>query len=402
MHIAFCSPAWPLQRFQNGIITYVHVMKIELERLGHRVSVFTPNLHDSTSEDHVYLVAVGKGNLWGRVARRMFRLRGSSESDNRRFAGAIASAMLRVNARDPIDVIEMEESFGWFAEVERATSLPLAVKLHGPAFLSYVGAELEAPFAQKRIELEGNALARASTILSPCLSTLSQTLGRYALSPTLATHIVNPLAVNKNTPLWTLDTCDRSTLLFVGRFDLRKGADVVLQTFLLLLKERPQLKLIFVGPDSGLPLPESGLINFEAYCDKLFPRELRKNVDYRGPLPNHEIESLRVQAFATIVASRWENPGYTLLEAMMQGCPVVSSDAGGCPEVVTDGITGRLAKSESPMDFAEKIRGLLDDPEHAAKIARAGRLHVLDLHSAEGVVRQAIEIYAKVAKMRRH
>lgn len=402
MHIALCSPGWPLQRYQNGIITYVHVMKIGLERLGHRVSVFTPVLHESAIEDHVHHIAVGQRTVWDRAARRLFRPLESGENDNPRFARAIAAAMLRVHARDPIDVIEMEESFGWFSEVERATSLPLVVKLHGPAFLSYVDVELTAPFAQKRIELEGKALARASTITSPCQITLAQTLQRYALSPQLAAHIVNPLVLDDTTPLWTLETCDRGTILFVGRFDLRKGADIVLKAFLLLLKQRPQLKLIFVGPDSGLPLPEGGQINFDAYCDKTFPPELRKSVDYRGPLANQEIANLRVKALATIVASRWENPGYTLLEAMIQGCPVVTSDAGGCPEVVTDWTTGRLAKSEHPADFAEKILSLVDNPERAAIMARAGRRHVLAVHSGESVVRQSLEIYEKATKMRRH
>jgi glycosyltransferase involved in cell wall biosynthesis len=170
---------------------------------------------------------------------------------------------------------------------------------------------------------------------------------------------------------------------------------------LLLLKERPDLKLIFVGPDLGLPLPDGHQIQFDAYCDQLFPAELRKSVDYRGPLTNQEIANLRVKAFATIVASRWENLCYTLLEAMVQACPVVCSDAGGCPEVVTDWTTGRLAKSEQPADFAEKIRGLLDDPERAAKMARAGRQYVLDLYSSQRVFRQSVGIYERAAQMRR-
>jgi glycosyltransferase involved in cell wall biosynthesis len=401
MHIAFYSPAWPLQRFQNGIITYVHAMKVGLERLGHRVSVFTAVLHESGIEDHVHHVDAGKRGPWARAARRLLQARRSVETDHDRLAGAIGSAILRVHARDPIDLIEMEESFGWFAEVERVTSLPLAVKLHGPAFLSYVDVELNTALAQKRIELEGKALSRASTILSPCKSTLSQTLEKYALSPELAKHIVNPVVVDETTPLWTVDACDHRTILFVGRFDLRKGGDIMLKAFLLLLKERPDLKLIFVGPDLGLPLPDGHQIQFDAYCDQLFPAELRKSVDYRGPLTNQEIANLRVKAFATIVASRWENLCYTLLEAMVQACPVVCSDAGGCPEVVTDWTTGRLAKSEQPADFAEKVRSLLDDPERAAKMARAGRQYVSDVYSAPNVFRRSVEIYQRAAKMRR-
>jgi len=107
MHIALYSPAWPLQRFQNGIITYVHAMKNGLERLGHRVSVFTPVLHESGIEDHVHHVDAGKQSLWTRAARRLLQPRRTFETDHDRLAMAIAAAILRVHARDPIDLIEM-------------------------------------------------------------------------------------------------------------------------------------------------------------------------------------------------------------------------------------------------------------------------------------------------------
>ena len=60
MHIAFWSPGWPLEKYQNGIITYVHWMKRELERQGHRVSVFTELLDPSLrSEPGIYKVHRG-------------------------------------------------------------------------------------------------------------------------------------------------------------------------------------------------------------------------------------------------------------------------------------------------------------------------------------------------------
>jgi glycosyltransferase involved in cell wall biosynthesis len=265
MHIAFWSPAWPFQRFQNEIITYVHMMKIELERLGHRVSVFTPVLDQAAVDNDVHYVDTNHQTLWARTARRLFRSRATVEGDYELIAGAIAAAILRVHKRDPIDLIEMEESFGWFAKVETGTALPMVVKLHGPAFLSYVDNELDTPLAQKRIELEGMALSRALTVLSPRQITLSQTLEKYALSPRLAGNVVNPVVLEETTPLWALDTCDRSTILFVGRFDLRKGADIMLNCFLLLLKERPALRLIFVGPDVGLAHSDGSRTNFDAF-----------------------------------------------------------------------------------------------------------------------------------------
>jgi glycosyltransferase involved in cell wall biosynthesis len=98
----------------------------------------------------------------------------------------------------------------------------------------------------------------------------------------------------------------------------------------------------------------------------------------------------------TVVASRWENPGYTLLEAMLQGCPVVSTDAGGCPESVLNGVTGRLAKSEDVEDYVAQLRLVLDDPEGAAALGAAARHHVADQHSAAIVAAKSVDLYARV------
>ena len=182
----------------------------------------------------------------------------------------------------------------------------------------------------------------------------------------------------------------------VGRFDRRKGGDVILTAFKELLAERPNLKLVFVGPDYGLHQPGGEVVGFDAYRDALFPPELRGRVDFRGRMAHHEISALRPRAAVTVIASRWENQGYTALEAMLQGCPVVCSDAGGCPESVIHGKTGLLARSEDAADFAAKLKAMLDDPAAAAAMGAAARRHVLEHHSAERVARQSLALYERM------
>jgi glycosyltransferase involved in cell wall biosynthesis len=370
-------------------------MKRELEHQGHQVSVFTGDLDPSSSEARVYHVRSARPAMWDRYLQRLLRPWRPKGSEVFDFARVIAAEILRVHQREPIEVIDMEESFGWFADVARLTSIPVLVKLHGPAFLSLVENELNSPFACEKIEREGRALRLATTIISPCESTLRQTVERYRLSPRDKRKIVNPVAMDTDVPQWQLDTCDRNTILFVGRFDLRKGADILLKAFLSVLKTRPELKLIFVGPDRGLSGPDGKPIHFKAYCDLLFPVELRDRVDYRGPMANREIEKLRVKAMLTVVASRWENTGYTVLEAMLQGCPLVSTDAGGCPEAVMHGVTGRLAKSEDPDAFAVQFRSMLDEPKGAQDMGRAARLHIVETFAAAKVAAATIEMYQK-------
>jgi glycosyltransferase involved in cell wall biosynthesis len=398
MHIAFWSPAWPIEKFSNGIITYVHWMKRELERQGHRVSVFTRELDSSVRDPAVYLV---RGRpFWDRVKRRLSGTPSSVEQGVFNYSAAIAARIRQVHRRDPIDIVEMEESFGWFADVEAQTGLPVLVKLHGPAFLSLVENELASSFGKEKIDREGLALKRSSAIIAPSQRALSETIDRYGLTPKYKRHIVNPLTMDEDAPLWRLKICDPNTILFVGRFDLLKGADIALQAFLLALKERPNLNLIFVGPDNGLSMPDGTQSHFNAYCDSLFPKSLRDRVDYRGRLSNREIAQLRTKAMVTLVASRWESQGYTVLEAMYQGCPVVSTDAGGVPESVRDGVTGRLARSEDPHDFAVKIGSMLEDPEGAVAIGQAARQHVIANHAPAKVAAETLEMYREIVSGR--
>jgi glycosyltransferase involved in cell wall biosynthesis len=392
MHIAFWSPAWPLERYQNGIVTYVHWMKRELESRGHRVSVFTEVLDPEWTEPRIY--KVGR-ELWDRIRRRLAGRGAHTGRDTFDFSAVIARGILRVHRRDPIDILEMEESFGWFADIGRRTLLPMLVKLHGPAFLSLVEDEINTPFGKEKIEREGQALRLASALISPSLSTLDLTTRKYNLSPSESAHVVNPLVMDGDTPLWQLEACERNTILFVGRFDLRKGADIILRAFRSILRTRPEMRLIFVGPDHGWPAAD-GRVQFAPYCDSLFGDGLRERIDYRGRMPNREIAKLRTSAMVTVVASRWENQSYAILEAMFQGCPLVSTDAGGCPESVVNGLTGRLAKSEDSEDFAAQILAMIDDPQGAREMGEAARRYVLAQHSPMQVATTTLELYKKV------
>jgi len=398
MHIAFWSPAWPLEKYQNGIITYVHWMKRELEDQGHRVSVFTGVLDPSSTEPRIYKVRRG---IWFRLMRRLKGRRAPTGSDVFAFSSVIAAGILHVHRRDPIDVLEMEESFGWFEDVGRRTSLPLLVKLHGPAFLTLVREELATPFGQEKVEREGRALRLASAVVSPSRFTLERTIDYYGLAPRERGRVVNPLVMDEDTPLWRLEACERNTVLFVGRFDLVKGADIMLKAFLSALKLHPQLRLIFVGPDHGLLAPDGTKTPFAPYCESLFGAEFRDRVDFRGRMANREVAKLRTRAMVTVVSSRIENQSYAVLEAMYQGCPLVSTNAGGCPESVVDGVTGRLAKSEEADDFAAQIVAMIEDPQGARAMGQAARRYVLEKHSPKQVAAASLDFYNRVVAITR-
>jgi mannosyltransferase len=71
--------------------------------------------------------------------------------------------------------------------------------------------------------------------------------------------------------------------------------------------------------------------------------------------------------------SRWDATSRVLLEAMACERPVVATRTGGLPEVLDGGVAGRLVAVDDEADLADEILDLLDSPETARRLAKAGR-----------------------------
>ena len=396
MHVGLLSPAWPAGLVANGIVTYVDALRRELVAQGHRVSVFALA---TDGQEHPGCHRVEAGAL-GRLRSRALRLAGRRATVYD-LGRSIASTIAAVHARDPIDVVEMEESFGWAADVAAQTRVPVVVKLHGPAFVTLAEEERETAFGAEKIRREGEALQDAPVIVAPAQCTLDETIARYGLRPRIAERVVNPLAGTTDVPLWDAATCERRTLLFVGRFDRIKGADVLILAFRRLLVDFPDLKLVFVGPDGGLARRDGPPVHLAEFVAALGDPAVARNLVYRGPLRSDEITVLRTRAVATVIASRRENQPYSALEALLQACPVVCTDTSGLGELVEHGVTGLKARPEDAEDLAAQIRRVVERPELGRALGLAGRASVVARHAPAVVVRQTLAVYRRAVELAR-
>ena len=87
-----------------------------------------------------------------------------------------------------------------------------------------------------------------------------------------------------------------------------------------------------------------------------------------------------------LITSRMETFGRVAVEAMLAGCPVVSSDAGALPEIVLDGETGLLYRSGDPDHLARQIRRIAGDPALRKSISDRARDYAENRFSAERFV----------------
>jgi glycosyltransferase involved in cell wall biosynthesis len=97
-----------------------------------------------------------------------------------------------------------------------------------------------------------------------------------------------------------------------------------------------------------------------------------------------------------VMSSLQEGLGTAVLDALALAKPVVATNAGGLPEIVHDGKTGRLVAAADPAALADGIVDMLTRAEAAKAMANAGRTLVQNCFSIEAMVDNNIEVYKKV------
>src|SRR6185436_18061535 len=87
-----------------------------------------------------------------------------------------------------------------------------------------------------------------------------------------------------------------------------------------------------------------------------------------------------------------ESFGMVLAEANACGRPVVASDIGGIPDFVRDLDNGRLVRPGDVQDLADKIIGVLRDPDSACAMGRRGRRRVAREHDWDLLSRRTEDV----------
>jgi len=156
---------------------------------------------------------------------------------------------------------------------------------------------------------------------------------------------------------------DKVNLLFVGRFEQRKGLGVLLRAYVNLKQRLPQLRLIVVG-DGRM---RRGYERFIAANDIA-------DIVMAGRVGEDELP--RYYATADIFCAPntgKESFGLILLEAMAAGLPVVATDIPGFAQVIRTGRNGILVRRDDPLGLASAINLLVNDLELRDRLAQQAR-----------------------------
>lgn len=116
-----------------------------------------------------------------------------------------------------------------------------------------------------------------------------------------------------------------------------------------------------------------------------------------------DVPAVLAQADLLVLPSESEAFPNAIVEGMAAGLPVVATAVGGIPELVEDGVTGRLVPAGDPDALAGALLEVLDRPERAAEFGRAGRRRIEDTYSFDRMVEQFETLYeSELERSRAH
>jgi len=193
---------------------------------------------------------------------------------------------------------------------------------------------------------------------------------------------------------------DRPSVVFVGRITRQKGLPYLLAAARRLPPE-VQLVLCAGAPDTPQILDEvrAGVASLQ---------EERSGVVWIDQMLGiHDLSAVLSSATTFVCPSVYEPLGIVNLEAMACGAPVVGTATGGIPEVVDDGVTGRLVPidqvhdgSGTPLDperfiadLAAVLTEVVSDPAAAATMGAAGRDRAEEEFSWSSIAERTSALY---------
>jgi glycosyltransferase involved in cell wall biosynthesis len=176
-------------------------------------------------------------------------------------------------------------------------------------------------------------------------------------------------------------------LLFVGQLRARKGTHLLVQALPTILESYPTARAVFVGPDYGQQ---------EALRELTKRLGVERAVDLVGTVADEQLPTYYAAAdvFVFPTMTTIECLGLSFVQAMFTGVPVVASRIAGAPEVIRDGIDGRLVEPGDASALARGVTELLDLPEEERRaLGQRGRKRAGELFEKEAVLNDLLGAY---------
>ena len=398
MKIGLLSFEYPPETGFGGIGTYTWYQARGLAKLGHEVHVLAgatePTELRSSEHDGVRVHRYRSSSRWMKTFERLGNRKMWWTKNRLENALSMNQGLGQLLRQVELDVLEMPECGAEGALVNRRRRLHTVVKFHSPAEL-IMGHYDDIPPSDQRwcafVERRGIQAAGGFTSCSKFLA--DEVHAKMGLRRPI-TVVANGIDVELFDRADQLDARerfdlprDRPMIFFAGRMEPRKGIHLVKDIATRLLRDH-EVAMVFAGQDLFGTMEKEILPAVQAL-------DLKGSLHYVGKLDLQAVGSCLRQTDVFFIPSTWENCPYSCLEAMAAGRAIVSSDAGGLPELIQHGENGLVARSEDVDQFVEALAKLVEDGETRQRLGDAARRTVEARYTDVAIAEKSVAAYRK-------
>jgi glycosyltransferase involved in cell wall biosynthesis len=298
----------------------------------------------------------------------------------------VADARAVRQLRAALDGVDLVHAHGLRAGLVAAAARGLSGERDRPLVLTLHNALLREAGPARRVLAAVEALTiRSADLVLAVSSDLAANARRAgARDVRVAPALAPPLAPARRTREEVraeLGVSDgRPLIVAIGRLHPQKGYDVLFDAAARWTTRQP-VPLVAVAGDGPLEPELARRVTSERLPVRLLGRR-------------EDVPDLLGAADVCVLPSRWEGSPFTAQEALRAGTPLVSTRAGGVPELVGD--AAELVPVGDAAALADAVSKVLDDPDHAARLAEAGRRRAAGWPDEAGAARRLVAVYQEL------
>ena len=278
-------------------------------------------------------------------------------------------------------VVHVLANSGWAWHLFAAPAIVVARWRDTPVIINYRGGNADSFLARAPRHVR-RLLAAGSLRVTPSVF-LQRVFARYGLSAEVVPNIID---LSRFAPVPRRSFGDAPHLVVTRNLEEIYDIPTALRAFALIRAVLPQAQLTVAG--SG---PE--LERLQTLVGEL---GLGNSVRFAGRIANAAMPAVYAAADCMLNPSTVDNMPNSILEAFASGVPVVSTDAGGIPDLVQDGVTGLLVAVGDEQTMARAALRVLQSTELAAALRQAG-LEQAASYAWPQVRAQWLAAYSRVA-----
>lgn len=304
----------------------------------------------------------------------------------------IAWNLIKLNNKYHFDVIEFAN---WEQEGLVYAILSLIFKFHSKIVCRIHTGTLDHDKINNNLKFSTKFIHLTERILLNLPNTyLSTSTSKHAKYSKNIYHIVSkkisiiPLSIEipRNLKLKNnRNTNNELNILYVGRMEDRKGIKILIDSMTKVLSKNPKAVFYLIG---------KGYIDIFSILHNKIPTKYLPRIRYQGYIDSRkQMDYFYRFADICVFPSIYESFGITITEAMSYGKPVITTNIGGIPEIITDNSNGLLIPQKDSISLEDALNKLLSNKKLCNYLGKNAKNTIKNKFSPEKFIKMTEEFF---------